>query len=116
MTTNNRHVAVIYIALCTFAFLIYAAPSSVTPLGSISKVREAGGREGGKEAELREGLTGRPTGWLIQGCWAGLARHECAGSGLVALSLRDSTQLEAWWCQLGWMLRVAYRLCGVLSH
>lgn len=34
-----RHVAVIYIALCVFAFLIYAAPSSVTPLGSISKVR-----------------------------------------------------------------------------
>lgn len=33
-----RHVAVIYIALCVFAFLIYAAPSSVTPLGSISKV------------------------------------------------------------------------------
>lgn len=33
-----RHVAVIYIALCTFAFLIYAAPSSSTPLGSISKV------------------------------------------------------------------------------
>eukprot|EP00879_Flechtneria_rotunda_P033571 GHRR01037196.1.p3 GENE.GHRR01037196.1~~GHRR01037196.1.p3 ORF type:complete len:129 (+),score=21.02 GHRR01037196.1:1125-1511(+) len=30
------HVAVIYIALCTFAFLIYAAPNS--PLGSISKV------------------------------------------------------------------------------
>jgi Na+/proline symporter len=28
----------IYIALCTFAFLIYAAPSSSTPLGSISKV------------------------------------------------------------------------------
>jgi predicted lysophospholipase L1 biosynthesis ABC-type transport system permease subunit len=35
----RRHVAVIYIALCVFAFLIYAAPSSVTPLGSISKVR-----------------------------------------------------------------------------
>jgi len=33
------HVAVIYIALCIFAFLIYAAPSSATPLGSISKVR-----------------------------------------------------------------------------
>eukprot|EP00878_Enallax_costatus_P017535 GHUV01018420.1.p1 GENE.GHUV01018420.1~~GHUV01018420.1.p1 ORF type:complete len:502 (+),score=164.21 GHUV01018420.1:1083-2588(+) len=32
------HVAVIYIALCTFAFLIYAAPNS--PLGSISKVYE----------------------------------------------------------------------------
>jgi len=32
------HVAVIYIALCVFAFLIYAAPSSATPLGSISKV------------------------------------------------------------------------------
>lgn len=33
-----RHVAVIYIALCIFAFLIYAAPSSASPLGSISKV------------------------------------------------------------------------------
>jgi Na+/proline symporter len=32
------HVAVIYIALCTFAFLIYANPSSNVGLGSISKV------------------------------------------------------------------------------
>lgn len=32
------HVAVIYIALCTFAFLIYAAPGGASPLGSISQV------------------------------------------------------------------------------
>uniref|UniRef100_A0A383VGD7 Urea active transporter n=1 Tax=Tetradesmus obliquus TaxID=3088 RepID=A0A383VGD7_TETOB len=32
------HVAVIYIALCTFAFLIYASPNSKVGLGSISQV------------------------------------------------------------------------------
>jgi Na+/proline symporter len=36
--TFAGHVAVIYIALCTFAFLIYAAPNSSVGLGSISKV------------------------------------------------------------------------------
>lgn len=50
---HYRHVAVIYIALCTFAFLIYAAPSSSTPLGSISKVRY----------------------WCVAGCW-GLELHD----------------------------------------
>lgn len=69
------HVAMIYIALCTFAFLIYAAPPSSTPLGSISKVGGWGGWVG------KGGASG--SGWLCVGylgpgcipasCWVSTA-------------------------------------------